>query len=361
MAFRTTFARLAPQKLDKWFLRQYRDPEVRKYLGLKTAYRGRGAFTLLQLNQNNERFLDKKHITAVIDLGAHPGTWSQVVEGKLGWCPEPPKARRNTHTSVLLSSTASTQPMATEPQEEALTLDTSAVAERKDNPHLPPPLFFKPDIIHAATMEPASSVAAGSSKLGMESNDFSTPKPLGKGHGTVIAVDTKKIKSIRGVQTVQLDWTLPETSTLIEGLLAGVNKQGKADVILSDCTVQTYDEFVEDPVPTILHCKKLFEFARRHLVSGRTVGQLRGGVLLFKAFQHPRMFRFRVEYLRPNFGSVYFIQAQSRRLDEHEGYFLCQGWDLKKVPYPSITLHRYASSAESRTSPGTSTYDTSVG
>ncbi|CAA7263806.1 unnamed protein product [Cyclocybe aegerita] len=92
MAFRHTLARLAPPKLDKWLLRQYRDPEVRKHLGLKTAYRGRGAYTLLQLNHNYERFLDKKHITAVIDLGAHPGTWSQVVAGKLGWCPEPPKA-----------------------------------------------------------------------------------------------------------------------------------------------------------------------------------------------------------------------------------------------------------------------------
>ncbi|CAA7263805.1 unnamed protein product [Cyclocybe aegerita] len=205
--------------------------------------------------------------------------------------------------------------------------------QERGNPHLPP-LFFKPDIMHATTTDPAPSEPAVSSPtVDTESNDFSTSKPLRTGHGIVIAIDTKKIQSIRGVQTVRADWTLPETSTLVEGLLAGVNKQGKADVILSDCTVQTYEEFVEDPVPTILHCKKLFEFARRHLLSGRTVGQPRGGVLLFKAFQHPRMFRFRMEYLKPNFGSVYFIQAQSSRLHEHEGYFLCQGWDLKKVLY----------------------------
>ncbi|KAJ3500156.1 hypothetical protein NLJ89_g9915 [Agrocybe chaxingu] len=72
----------------------------------------------------------------------------------------------------------------------------------------------------------------------MESNDFSTPKPLGKGHGAVIAVDTKKIRSIHSVQTVRADWTLPETSTLVEGLLAGVNKQSKADFILLDCTFE---------------------------------------------------------------------------------------------------------------------------
>ncbi|KAF8193731.1 hypothetical protein BJ912DRAFT_1141726 [Pholiota molesta] len=66
-----------------------RDPYVKKRLSDPAAYRARSAFKLLEINENWDHFLDAPDVGAVVDLGAAPGGWCQVVANlnKLGWRP----------------------------------------------------------------------------------------------------------------------------------------------------------------------------------------------------------------------------------------------------------------------------------
>ncbi|KIO00695.1 hypothetical protein M404DRAFT_152381 [Pisolithus tinctorius Marx 270] len=68
-----------------WLVRQARDPYVKQRLASATSYRSRSAFKLLEIDKNWGRFLSRNEICAVVDLGAAPGGWSQVVAEKLGW------------------------------------------------------------------------------------------------------------------------------------------------------------------------------------------------------------------------------------------------------------------------------------
>lgn len=60
-----------------WLERQRRDPYVRR--AVKESYRARSAFKLIELDQKYN-FLKPGHV--VIDIGAAPGSWSQVAVKK---------------------------------------------------------------------------------------------------------------------------------------------------------------------------------------------------------------------------------------------------------------------------------------
>ncbi|KAL1669907.1 ribosomal RNA methyltransferase FtsJ domain-containing protein [Schizophyllum commune] len=62
-----------------WVSRQLRDPYVKHRLDL----RSRSAFKLLEIEAQHN-FIDKPHVKGVVDLGAAPGGWSQIVSRKLG-------------------------------------------------------------------------------------------------------------------------------------------------------------------------------------------------------------------------------------------------------------------------------------
>uniref|UniRef100_D8QLT1 rRNA methyltransferase 2, mitochondrial n=1 Tax=Schizophyllum commune (strain H4-8 / FGSC 9210) TaxID=578458 RepID=D8QLT1_SCHCM len=62
-----------------WVSRQLRDPYVKHRLDL----RSRSAFKLLEIEAQHN-FIDKPHVRGVVDLGAAPGGWSQIVSRKLG-------------------------------------------------------------------------------------------------------------------------------------------------------------------------------------------------------------------------------------------------------------------------------------
>ncbi|KDQ22766.1 hypothetical protein PLEOSDRAFT_1051036 [Pleurotus ostreatus PC15] len=90
MLFRATPAcRKASASSKVWLARQSRDPFVRERLADPAAYRSRSAFKLLEIDQNHGSFLSQPHVRSVVDLGAAPGGWSQVVAGKLGWSSTP--------------------------------------------------------------------------------------------------------------------------------------------------------------------------------------------------------------------------------------------------------------------------------
>ncbi|KAL1744908.1 FtsJ-like methyltransferase-domain-containing protein [Schizophyllum fasciatum] len=71
-----------------WLSRQLRDPYVKHRLDL----RSRSAFKLLEIESQNT-FIDKPHVRGVVDLGAAPGGWSQIVSRKLGWGARKPAGR----------------------------------------------------------------------------------------------------------------------------------------------------------------------------------------------------------------------------------------------------------------------------
>ncbi|KZT20708.1 23S ribosomal RNA methyltransferase [Neolentinus lepideus HHB14362 ss-1] len=87
MPFRPTLPSLQPKSSSStnWLSRQSRDPYVKQRLSHPALYRSRSAFKLLELDQKYGGFLSKPDVRAVVDLGAAPGGWSQVVAGKMGF------------------------------------------------------------------------------------------------------------------------------------------------------------------------------------------------------------------------------------------------------------------------------------
>ncbi|KAI9512551.1 23S ribosomal RNA methyltransferase [Russula earlei] len=69
----------------QWLARHFDDPYVRQRLSHPAQYRSRSAFKLLEMEDHHHRFLRAPDVRAVVDLGAAPGGWSQVVAGFMGW------------------------------------------------------------------------------------------------------------------------------------------------------------------------------------------------------------------------------------------------------------------------------------
>ena len=60
-----------------WLERQRRDPYVKR--AIKESYRARSAFKLIEID-NKYNFLKPGHV--IVDIGAAPGSWSQVAVKK---------------------------------------------------------------------------------------------------------------------------------------------------------------------------------------------------------------------------------------------------------------------------------------
>ena len=89
MSFRQTLPLLTQKSKSKsskqWISRQSRDPYVKKRLSGPASYRSRSSFKLLEINDQMAGFLDQRDVRVVVDLGAAPGGWTQVVAEKFGW------------------------------------------------------------------------------------------------------------------------------------------------------------------------------------------------------------------------------------------------------------------------------------
>jgi hypothetical protein len=81
MPFRPTS--ILHRSSNSWISRQSRDPYVKKRVSDSNFYRSRSAFKLVEINDKWN--ILTPNLRAIVDLGAAPGGWSQVVSRTLGW------------------------------------------------------------------------------------------------------------------------------------------------------------------------------------------------------------------------------------------------------------------------------------
>jgi 23S rRNA (uridine2552-2'-O)-methyltransferase len=215
-----------------WLSRQSRDPYVKQRNASPYAYRSRSAFKLLELNAAWGSFLSKKDVRAVVDLGAAPGGWSQVVAEKLGW------------------------------------IDDTAAPDWDD-----------PDVGHDYGFR--AGCAPGAEKNINAVSSWSSKH----GRGVIVSVDLLHIAPIRGVDAMQMDFLTPQAGAAIKAALSTPeNPSGMADIILSDMAANFSGYKTRDVESSLDICHAVFDFAKDNLhvrdtPQGATKGH-RGGTLL---------------------------------------------------------------------------------
>lgn len=214
----------------QWLARHFRDPYVRKRLSHPAQYRSRSAFKLLEIDDGYRRFLRAPDVRAVVDLGAAPGGWSQVVAGLMGWQGESWADARSRRRSDQGDGRW------------GLSLDA-----------------------------PSEGWSDGAEDAELET----------RGRGVVIAVDRLRMAPMPGVHTLQADFLAPETASLVEAIIcAKANPDGKADVILSDMAANATGNRTHDTQNSLDICHAVWDFTTKHLRTAKSVGRKGGGVLL---------------------------------------------------------------------------------
>jgi len=260
MVFRQSAICLSQKSKSKssaWASRQLRDPYVKRRVADAAAYRARSAFKLLEINDEWGRFLEEPDVRCVVDLGAAPGGWSQVVADKLGW------------GVASLRSLEKAVNVAIE--------DVGVEEEEYDGDDWKPPKKKKKRMGgHKLVPEPLAHF----DPLNIDDVDGAL-SPV-QGRGTIVAVDLLPIEPIHGVQTVKADFMQDATTRRIRELLVRhpENPRGKADVVLSDMAANVSGNVAHDIEASLEICEAVFDFASKNLRSAQSIGRRKGGVLL---------------------------------------------------------------------------------
>ena len=222
MSFRQTLP-VHKKSSSAWLSRQSRDPFVKARLSSPSSYRSRSAFKLIELDEKWGRFLSRPSVRSVVDLGAAPGGWSQVVAERLGW-----------------------------------TIDT----------------YDESDF---GLLEEAKVQKRGSWSVG--------PGNKSAGRGKIVALDLLPIAPIPGVQTLQMDFLAQDSARLVrDALKSSQNPEGTADVILSDMAANFSGIKIRDTQMSLDICHAAFDFAKGALTvrevdeRGKASG---GGIMLY--------------------------------------------------------------------------------
>ena len=211
---------------NSWISRQSRDPYVKKRVIDSNFYRSRSAFKLVEINEKWNVLTP--NLRAVVDLGAAPGGWSQAVSRTLGWDYEQGAESGDGGRGV-------------EGEEEVE--DPLAMWEAIKNLDLDPPT--------GTTPRPTG--------FGLKEDIRPTP-------GVIVAVDRLPMKPIPGVVTLQADFLLPATTRTIRQMLTtAFNRDGKADLILSDIGANQSGNRIRDVEQSLEICHAVLRFARKHL------------------------------------------------------------------------------------------------
>jgi len=232
---------------NSWISRQSRDPYVKKRVTDSNFYRSRSAFKLVEIDDKWNVLTP--NLRAVVDLGAAPGGWSQVVSRTLGWDYEQGVESGDGRRSA---------------EGEGEVEDPLAMWEAIKNLDLDPPT--------GTTPHPTG--------FGIKEDIRPTP-------GVIVAVDRLPMKPIPGVVTLQADFLQPATTRTIKQMLTtAFNRDGKADLILSDIGANQSGNRVRDVEQSLEICHAVLRFARKHLRNELETRE-REGVLLYVGFRSP--------------------------------------------------------------------------
>lgn len=279
-----------------WLARQFRDPFVKQRMQFPSAFRSRAAFKLLQIDAKYRLFeksvwgegglkavqekrkqekaaknaqedagdqagssepVQTKDISVtadpstkqdprrvvVIDLGAAPGGWSQVVASKFGILPR---------------------------MYESFTADVT----------VPPYFDRKEKAIEGSTQDAVESDASEDtwSRPAVPDGSKNSPTPSNPPpvDATIIALDILPISPIRGVTTLRQDFLSPDADGILSALLP--QDRPKADVILSDIAVNMSGNPERDQASAVEVLYAVYHFAKKHL--RREDGEQSGGWLV---------------------------------------------------------------------------------
>jgi 23S rRNA (uridine2552-2'-O)-methyltransferase len=224
---------------NSWISRQSRDPYVKKRVLDSNFYRSRSAFKLVEINDKWN--ILTPNLRAIVDLGAAPGGWSQVVSRTLEWDDEQ---------------------------------GTDGVPRTSEGEEADDPLTM---------WEAIKNLDSPTDPAGLGLREGTRPAP-----GVIVAVDKLPMKPIPGVLTLQADFLQPATARTIKRMLtAPFNRDGKADLILSDIGANQSGNRIRDVEQSLEICHAVLKFARKHLRSDFELRQDtwdRQGVLLYVFF-----------------------------------------------------------------------------
>lgn len=227
---------------NSWISRQSRDPYVKKRALDSNLYRSRSAFKLIEINDKWNVLTP--NLRAIVDLGAAPGGWSQVVSRVLGWGD----------------------------QEEAGSVPR--VAEGEEEVHDPLAMW---ESIKGLELDPTTKKTHRPTGFGLKEDTRPTP-------GVIVGVDRLPMEPIPGVVTLQADFLLPSTANKIKQMLSTpFNRDGKADLILSDIGANQSGNRIRDVEQSLQICQAVLQFTRKHLRNDFKLGkgmEGREGVLL---------------------------------------------------------------------------------
>ncbi|TFK64447.1 FtsJ-domain-containing protein [Pluteus cervinus] len=321
------------------------------------SYRSRSAFKLLEMNQLAGGFLTKKDVKVVVDLGAAPGGWSQVVAQLWG------ESGSSTATSAdfgedvgeLAEQTTEELRGEEEPDEGDL------VADDEDLPRSTRRALKKPKKSKLSNPDLIQETEEDFDPLNIEDLSLYSGSFEGTDGPLIIAIDLLQISPLHGVHTIQGDFLLlqeedehrlhtsstealedhdsatyspgisspstsPQAQTHSNSIQSLLGPKTKVDVILSDMAANLSGNKDRDVQSSLDICCSVLEFAKRRLRTANEIGRRKGGVLLIKHFTHPLLHEFRTHHLVPNFHDVRYIKPDSSRSDSSEAYYLCQGW-----------------------------------
>ena len=250
MSFRPSPLAFSKKTSSPWISRQTKDPYVKKRASDPNQYRSRSAFKLLETNDLYGGFLTKPDVKAVVDLGAAPGGWSQVVAAKFGYTVKEGRSQRERGAD-----------RDDDQRPKSGSWTSSNTAKR-------------PRATVEDTFDPLN-IENQMKELGGEGNK-------GKGKGTIIAVDLLRMLPIPGVEFLQADFLEPQAAEQIQTLLElNGSSDGLVDVVLSDMAANLSGNDTRDIESSLQICNAVFEFARRNLRTADSTGRELGGVLLW--------------------------------------------------------------------------------
>ena len=236
---------------DRWLRSHFRDPYVKQRLSDPANYRSRSAYKLIELHGAHNDFLTRG-VRTVVDLGAAPGGWSQVVAGKMGWTEERELQK------LYVEGGGSWSDMRT----------------REDNNQLSSSL-------EGSSRKPLSKKQSPYADFYAQDNTPHRPTEAVQGTGTVVAIDLLPISPIPGVRTLQIDFLSPEAGDLIRAMLMSPsNPEGKADLILSDMAANFTGNRVKDVESSLDICLAVWKFAKQNLRTTEETGNKYTGCLL---------------------------------------------------------------------------------